>query len=789
MNYNKPNSYSKPKITISSTQSDIIQIGKNLPKCVKPQLQSRGNLNSISIDNRKSNRDDELSNYDNKTDISISKQVSHLSSGSYASNTSLYGQAKSKGPCMDYVTNNFYNQNTLNNNIKDNRYNSMNKTSVDYAPQYKIQHLKGSIKQNEFNPVENTMDSFISDKDDMNFSNLNITKNNSTRNQLINNLNQTQFNQSTLRRTLGGNVSTKSNVNRQVAFRQPQQQPSYINPPTYFNTLQYKSSSNNNYNQNTFSTNKTITSKPSTINYLYQPQMQNHMQPQPRPQLQIPFSQNTINTRSSNNSKTDLHLNIEDLLLQEEKLTDIIEDLASDPSNTCYEWWNFYGYSSLSGKYENFFKDQIFKNIIKEHMMLEFISVIICYDCEIYGVMGKMEKRFTEIFNYIHQSMLLFSDYLLSKISSSCVNNIWVNKLKQLVRTYLKLIPNNKAENISVIQYHNENVNFILKEILKEHPGKEKYLDTIYNYLFNPQTCSLLILSDIFRNKILKFKNAKGSILASSVQNNIAEGLIENSKEPTKIKEVINNYQPIKPTTTINTYSKSTIKTIKETKENTKEGIRESIKSNSNKAIERLSVWNKKYENEEPEFNPSMAARTSIVKNNSISPDKIITDKPCNEVIQTESKEQLVAEQIKVSEDNKNSSSTSQIFVEHPYTKNIPLNKKYCLVLDLDETLIHYKVDAKNPDDGEMLIRPYMYDFLTSLDKYYELILFTAGTEEVRLYNYYVKIVWNSIIRRNRRREEIFCFQILPSTYCCRRGRLYQRLIKNRKTNRKNDNS
>ena len=82
--------------------------------------------------------------------------------------------------------------------------------------------------------------------------------------------------------------------------------------------------------------------------------------------------------------------------------------------------------------------------------------------------------------------------------------------------------------------------------------------------------------------------------------------------------------------------------------------------------------------------------------------------------------------------------------VEVPYIKEklFPLKKKYCLVLDLDETLIHYKTDRNNPEDGEMLIRPYMYEFLNKVGQFYELILFTAGTEEVR--KLFI-LIWNII--------------------------------------------
>ena len=63
-----------------------------------------------------------------------------------------------------------------------------------------------------------------------------------------------------------------------------------------------------------------------------------------------------------------------------------------------------------------------------------------------------------------------------------------------------------------------------------------------------------------------------------------------------------------------------------------------------------------------------------------------------------------------------------------PYlrTKN---NKNYSLVLDLDETLIHFK-PGNTEEEGVLRIRPGITEFLEEIGKYYELILFTTATQE-----------------------------------------------------------
>lgn len=55
------------------------------------------------------------------------------------------------------------------------------------------------------------------------------------------------------------------------------------------------------------------------------------------------------------------------------------------------------------------------------------------------------------------------------------------------------------------------------------------------------------------------------------------------------------------------------------------------------------------------------------------------------------------------------------------------VQKTYSLVLDLDETLIHF---SENKKGGEFFLRPYSKEFLIEMSKYYELIIFTAALKD-----------------------------------------------------------
>jgi len=56
-----------------------------------------------------------------------------------------------------------------------------------------------------------------------------------------------------------------------------------------------------------------------------------------------------------------------------------------------------------------------------------------------------------------------------------------------------------------------------------------------------------------------------------------------------------------------------------------------------------------------------------------------------------------------------------------PFIKKRP-NKTFSLVIDLDETLIHYYSEKK-----EVRIRPFAKEFLKEMSKFYEIIIFTAA--------------------------------------------------------------
>lgn len=89
------------------------------------------------------------------------------------------------------------------------------------------------------------------------------------------------------------------------------------------------------------------------------------------------------------------------------------------------------------------------------------------------------------------------------------------------------------------------------------------------------------------------------------------------------------------------------------------------------------------------------------------------------------------------------SMKNSDVFIKPrvPYLKPMDKEKyKYTLVLDLDETLIHYSIEGNN----DVLIRNGAVAFLEELSFYYEIVIFTAAVQSVSL-DYSLILIYNLI--------------------------------------------
>ena len=59
-----------------------------------------------------------------------------------------------------------------------------------------------------------------------------------------------------------------------------------------------------------------------------------------------------------------------------------------------------------------------------------------------------------------------------------------------------------------------------------------------------------------------------------------------------------------------------------------------------------------------------------------------------------------------------------------------PPKKQFSLILDLDETLINFKLLNQSKGVGKLTLRPGLINFLEIIKEFYEIIIFTSGTKE-----------------------------------------------------------
>ena len=310
----------------------------------------------------------------------------------------------------------------------------------------------------------------------------------------------------------------------------------------------------------------------------------------------------TNNTAILNHNEKNTSINVEDLLILEEKFIQIIMSLNKNGTmhNECFEFWNYYYNCSLYGFLEKLFKSQDILNV-KISMNHILMSVMICYDYSFELNMFKGDySNIEDIIKYNHKNLIIIYEHILSKVSAESKSNVWVFKLQELINNYNKLnndddyVSNKKNKEISPINKIIYNMTVIVQNIrvlLKNYKTQKTELLTSIFKKINDK--SYEEINTFFRDNILRVDNVNGSVLASVF-----------------LKD--------------------------------------------------------------------------------------------NEYFQTEA-----APYIK--------------------TKN---TKPYSLVLDLDETLVHFKMNSDEENEGLLQIRPGVVPFLEKVGQYYELIIFTAATQE-----------------------------------------------------------
>ena len=222
-------------------------------------------------------------------------------------------------------------------------------------------------------------------------------------------------------------------------------------------------------------------------------------------------SSSTSDINQNNNFKNSTVIQLEDLIVLEEKLFHISENFSNinSLSKLCIEWWNFYTYTTFGGKFEIFFPKTISipHQIAHETSVLELLSIIIVYEIIKDNKMGQTTlNSLINLIREVHQNYLITCDYVLSTINADALyGNIWIYKLQNIIKSKSNHIIL-KNEHINQLKKGNNSISNIIKTVLKTysyHYNSGKINSSTLNYYFkNVSRIRINTLNEYFRKKI-----------------------------------------------------------------------------------------------------------------------------------------------------------------------------------------------------------------------------------------------------------------------------------------------
>ena len=203
-------------------------------------------------------------------------------------------------------------------------------------------------------------------------------------------------------------------------------------------------------------------------------------------------------------------LNIEEILMTEEKLSAVISCIQNDATceEECFDWFNSYFHTALSNNIEKYFIKEEYIKVIRRAVNLNVFSLMLSYDISYNpSLFEKCQNKLHEIMSYNHIILILISKYLSNKIID---HNLWVTKLEQLINKYDPTLKN-ALRIVKEIFYYCNILIKLIPEIFIIYQNTD--FMAIYSQLDNLTSQELY---NIYREKIHRIINLNGSILASS---------------------------------------------------------------------------------------------------------------------------------------------------------------------------------------------------------------------------------------------------------------------------------
>ena len=225
--------------------------------------------------------------------------------------------------------------------------------------------------------------------------------------------------------------------------------------------------------------------------------------------------------RNENNEKKYQTLNIEDLIMIEDKFNNILKNVYNKNfkvvSKICYEWWNFYFNCSLKGNCEYLFNNKQIKSLINNYNSLLLISIMIVYDLSFKDVyFYKCLDMVKNILFLNQQNYLNLCQYLLTRITKEYLRSKWVEQLKNIINQKKKEFSSNVFQEIEKNLLSLHKLITILLMTINSH--RQTLNPRIMEVFSNYNTITSDIINKYFMTNILHIDNESGSLLFSSLR-------------------------------------------------------------------------------------------------------------------------------------------------------------------------------------------------------------------------------------------------------------------------------
>ena len=199
-------------------------------------------------------------------------------------------------------------------------------------------------------------------------------------------------------------------------------------------------------------------------------------------------------------------LNAEDLLIQENKLFKILDNIRVQLNFNfvAEEYLEFSHISSLQSL-EIFFQYPKIKKIIINSQIFEYTATMLCVFVYLKGMLTlSTVEHLKNILYYCHQNLILTIELMLKNICYDYKDNIWIKKLKEIVKE--KKSKTNNGKNEVVIEQNNNILfncigNFIL--LYFNNKSDIRTFSVLNDIMCNIDKCSL----ESVKNNLSNLKN------------------------------------------------------------------------------------------------------------------------------------------------------------------------------------------------------------------------------------------------------------------------------------------